>query len=224
MKAGGDASAGSGEALARSVKCSEVRSCLPLSLFPRFPSPCNSCLAPLINSGEPLFSGSPYHPRISYSRTSPFVERELTSIPYSAARYSRTPTSFHSTLRNLDIRTLKNRRKKYVFHLLNIPSISRFSLDLLFTSSRSSSLSRPFLLPFPHQSQLTPFLLSQYVPLTEEQRKAKLDDLRVKLAEKRAKQALVNVEENKANEVSTFDDFGLRLGRGEGMSNMGSVG
>jgi ribosomal protein L29 len=38
--------------------------------------------------------------------------------------------------------------------------------------------------------------------LTEEQRKAKLDDLRQKLAEKRAKQALVNVEENKANEVS----------------------
>ncbi|KAI5449779.1 hypothetical protein NCC49_004069 [Naganishia albida] len=40
----------------------------------------------------------------------------------------------------------------------------------------------------------------EYVPLTEEQRKQKLDELRAKLAEKRAKQALVNVEENKANE------------------------
>lgn len=41
MKAGGDASAGNGEALARSVKCSEVRSIslsLVLSLFSRFPS------------------------------------------------------------------------------------------------------------------------------------------------------------------------------------------
>jgi hypothetical protein len=54
------------------------------------------------------------------------------------------------------------------------------------------------------------------VPLTEEQRKAKLDDLRVKLAEKRAKQALVNVEENKANEVSRSEESieGRRRARG----------
>ncbi|KAJ9097490.1 hypothetical protein QFC19_006762 [Naganishia cerealis] len=39
-----------------------------------------------------------------------------------------------------------------------------------------------------------------YVPLTEEQKKQKLEELRVKLAEKRAKQAELSLEENKANE------------------------
>ena len=43
--------------------------------------------------------------------------------------------------------------------------------------------------------------LSQYVPLTEEERKAKLEDLRKKLVEKRAKQAEDDAKANRANEV-----------------------
>lgn len=41
----------------------------------------------------------------------------------------------------------------------------------------------------------------EYVPLTEEQKKEKLDELRRKLAEKRALQAKQDIEANKANEV-----------------------
>lgn len=40
------------------------------------------------------------------------------------------------------------------------------------------------------------------MPLTEEERKAKLEDLRKKLVEKRAKQAEDDTKANKANEVS----------------------
>ena len=47
-------------------------------------------------------------------------------------------------------------------------------------------------------------------PLTEEEKKARLEDLRQKLAEKRANQSLVDREEAKKNEVSYEDHSGLQ--------------
>lgn len=44
----------------------------------------------------------------------------------------------------------------------------------------------------------------QYVPLSEEEKKARLDDLRQKLAEKRARKAQEDAKADKANEVSVF--------------------
>jgi hypothetical protein len=49
----------------------------------------------------------------------------------------------------------------------------------------------------------------QIKPLTEEEKKAKLAELRQKLAEKRAAQSKDDVKANKANEVSS-DQCGLR--------------
>jgi hypothetical protein len=51
------------------------------------------------------------------------------------------------------------------------------------------------------------------VPLTEEQKKQKLEELRIKLAEKRAKQAELSVEENKANEVGIENMLALLFGK-----------
>lgn len=45
-------------------------------------------------------------------------------------------------------------------------------------------------------------LTRQIKPLTEEEKTAKLAELRQKLAEKRAGQAKLDIEANKANEVS----------------------
>lgn len=56
-------------------------------------------------------------------------------------------------------------------------------------------------------SQLT--LHHQIKPLTEEEKKAKLAELRQKLAEKRAAQSKDDVKANKANEVGS-DQCGLR--------------
>lgn len=58
---------------------------------------------------------------------------------------------------------------------------------------------------------------TQYVPLTAEQTKAKLEELRHKLAEKRARQAVEDVEANRANEVrfpgfASFSGLGSRSG------------
>lgn len=47
----------------------------------------------------------------------------------------------------------------------------------------------------------------QIKPLTEEEKKAKLAELRQKLAEKRAAQAKVDAKENKANDVSLLPIF-----------------
>lgn len=56
-------------------------------------------------------------------------------------------------------------------------------------------------------SQLT--LHHQIKPLTEEEKKAKLAELRQKLAEKRAAQSKDDAKANKANEVSS-DECGMR--------------
>lgn len=44
----------------------------------------------------------------------------------------------------------------------------------------------------------------EIAPLTEEEKAQKLQDMRAALAEKRAKQAVVDKEEQKRNEVSLF--------------------
>jgi len=49
--------------------------------------------------------------------------------------------------------------------------------------------------------------------LTEEEKKARLEDLRQKLAEKRANQSLVDREEAKKNEVSYEDHSDLQSSR-----------
>jgi hypothetical protein len=41
----------------------------------------------------------------------------------------------------------------------------------------------------------------EIAPLTEEEKKARLEELRQKMAEKRAKQAIIDKEEQKKNEV-----------------------
>jgi hypothetical protein len=47
----------------------------------------------------------------------------------------------------------------------------------------------------------------EIAPLTEEEKKQKLEDLRAKMAEKRAKQAIVDKEEQKKNEVYSSSPF-----------------
>jgi hypothetical protein len=46
----------------------------------------------------------------------------------------------------------------------------------------------------------------EIAPLTEEEKKQRLEELRVKMAEKKAKQAVLDKEEQKKNEVG-FDPF-----------------
>ena len=78
-----------------------------------------------------------HHSRISYAPISP--SGELTFISNSAARYSRTPTLFHSTRRSLGIPTLKRARRRYV----------RFPICL---SSSASTPQSPFDLTYPYPS------------------------------------------------------------------------
>lgn len=47
----------------------------------------------------------------------------------------------------------------------------------------------------------------EIAPLTEEEKKARLEELRQNLAEKRAKQAILDKEEQKRNEVCAFPVF-----------------
>lgn len=51
----------------------------------------------------------------------------------------------------------------------------------------------------------------QIKPLTEEEKKAKLAELRQKLAEKRTAQAKVDAKENRENDVSLQSQLALRF-------------
>lgn len=96
----------------------------------------------------------------------------------SAARYSRMSILPISTLRNLGTINLRNLQKRFA-HLLprRIPFCSCYYCLSSFAC------------------------LPKIKPLTEEEKKQKLEELRVKMAEKKTRKAAEDAKENKANEL-----------------------
>ena len=260
MKAGGDASAGNGEPLARSVKCSEVRflsrswrplsACFPslplfLSTLPPFRPfafpfsslssflfPLSSFLFPLSASVEGKIhdANSNLHKQCGKI----FKNQDLVSFHAEKSGHSAFEESTEEVSRRERWRSRKNRslmdfrvlsvfrcfRRRGIastliprlvrpgFHTRPIIALLFASLPpapacLLMSPPSGRLLSLAFALAFADGLVCR----AQYVPLTAEQTKAKLEQLRHKLAEKRARQAVEDVEANRANEVRAFSSF-----------------